>query len=88
MGTIGQALGRGARRDLAHRLKEARRCDARDAILTQWKQTMSGPEWEASDYEWWGLAYAFRHVIDTHLLTLDSRVNRHTMTWRVISVRP
>jgi hypothetical protein len=43
--------------NLRRYMKEARRCDARDAILTQWKQTMSGPEWEASDYEWWGLAY-------------------------------
>jgi hypothetical protein len=31
----------GTRRDLAHRLKDARRADARRAVLTQWKQTMS-----------------------------------------------
>ena len=40
------------RRDLAHRLRDARRADARGAILTQWKQTMSGPEWDVEDYEW------------------------------------
>ena len=40
------------RRDLALRLREARRADDRAAVLAQWKQTMSGPEWDAEDYEW------------------------------------
>ena len=41
------------RRDLAVRLRTARRNDERHAIETQWRQTMQGPaDYDATAYEW------------------------------------
>ena len=40
------------RRDLVLRLREARAEDGRRAVLNQFKQGMSAPEWEVEDYEW------------------------------------
>lgn len=40
------------RKDLAARLREARRADDREATLTRWRQTMSGPEWSVDEHEW------------------------------------
>ena len=47
---VAEALA--ARRDLAYRLREARAQDRRTEMENQWKQTMSGPDWDAEDYEW------------------------------------
>ena len=40
------------RRDLAQRLRCARRADARENILSAWRQQNSGYEWDVEDYEW------------------------------------
>ena len=40
------------RRDLASRLRDARRADARADVEAGWRQTMRGPDWDASDLEW------------------------------------
>ena len=40
------------RRDLASRLRDARRADARADAEARWRQTMRGPDWDASDLEW------------------------------------
>ena len=40
------------RRDLVLKLRDARRNEHRQAILNQFKQSMSAPEWEIEDYEW------------------------------------
>ena len=40
------------RRDLAQRLRVARRADARENILSAWRQQNSGYEWDVEDYEW------------------------------------
>mmetsp|Transcript_10017 Transcript_10017/g.37155 ORF Transcript_10017/g.37155 Transcript_10017/m.37155 type:complete len:1193 (+) Transcript_10017:197-3775(+) len=42
----------GRRKDLASRLREARRADDREATLARWRQTMSGPEWDVDENEW------------------------------------
>ena len=41
-----------ARRDLAYKLRQARTNDRRQEMENQWKQTMSGPDWDLEDYEW------------------------------------
>ena len=40
------------RRDLAQRLRVARRADARENIPSAWRQQNSGYEWDVEDYEW------------------------------------
>eukprot|EP00854_Cymbomonas_tetramitiformis_P027859 gene27859-34418_t len=40
------------RRGIVLKLREARRSDNREIMLTQWRQSMTGPDWEAEDYEW------------------------------------
>ena len=40
------------RRDLATRLRLARRADARAEAESRWRQTMRGPDWDARDLEW------------------------------------
>ena len=41
-----------ARRDLALRLRDARRTDRRLETVAQFKQAMTAPDWEMDDYEW------------------------------------
>ena len=40
------------RRDLAKRLRDARAVDAKEAIMSAWRQQNGGYEWEPEDYEW------------------------------------
>ena len=48
-----------ARRDLALKLREARRQDSRLSMLNQYKQSMSAPDWEIDDYEWCAIGLQF-----------------------------
>ena len=41
-----------ARRDLAQRLRDARRADRRLETVAQYKQAMTAPDWEMDDYDW------------------------------------
>ena len=41
-----------ARRDLALRLRKARREDRNQETINQWKQTLGGPDWDVEDYAW------------------------------------
>ena len=41
-----------ARRDLALRLRDARRADRRLETVAQYKQAMTAPDWEMDDYDW------------------------------------
>ena len=41
-----------ARRDLALRLRDARRADRRLETVAQFKQAMAAPDWEMDDYDW------------------------------------
>ena len=41
-----------ARRDFALQLRDARAEDRRTEMENQWKQSLSGPDWEVEDYEW------------------------------------
>ena len=47
-----------ARRDLALRLRDARRADRRLETVAQLKQAMTAPDWEIDDYEWHALLVA------------------------------
>ncbi len=40
------------RRDLALRLRDARRADRRLETVAQYKQAMTAPDWEMDDYDW------------------------------------
>lgn len=40
------------RRDLALRLRKARREDRNQETINQWKQTLGGPDWDVEDYAW------------------------------------
>ena len=43
---------RSLRRDLALRLRKARREDRNQETINQWKQTLGGPDWDVEDYAW------------------------------------
>ena len=63
-----------ARRDLALRLRDARRADRRLETVAQFKQAMTAPDWEIDDYDWraplplvWRQVFASRRVLHARL---------------------